>query len=59
MISTDYESDVSVSSDENPDQSSNFDFTGKILKNYNVISELGRGSYSIVWLAYNISDNDF
>ena len=47
MISTDYESDISVSSDENPDQSSNLDFTGKILKNYNVISELGRGSYSM------------
>ena len=59
MSSTDYDSDVSVSSDENPDQSSNLDFTGKILKNYNVISELGRGSYSIVWLAFNISDNNF
>ena len=53
------ESDVSVSSDENPDQSSNQDFSGKILKNYNIISELGRGSYSIVWLAYNISDSKF
>ena len=59
MSSTDYDSDVSVSSDENPDQSSNMDFTGKILKNYNVISELGRGSYSIVWLTYNISDGNF
>ena len=59
MSSTEYDSDVSVSSDENPDQSSNLDFTGKILKNYNIISELGRGSYSIVWLAYNISDNNF
>ena len=59
MSSTDYDSDVSVSSDENPDQSTNLDFTGKILKNYNIISELGRGSYSIVWLAYNISDSNF
>jgi serine/threonine-protein kinase SRPK3 len=59
MSSNDYDSDESVSSDENPDQGSNLDFTGKILKNYNVISELGRGSYSIVWLAFNISDNNF
>ncbi len=59
MSSTDYDSDVSVSSDENPDQSSNMDFTGKILKNYNIISELGRGSYSIVWLSYNINDKKF
>jgi len=59
MSSTEYDSDVSVSSDENPDQSSNIDFTGKILKNYNVISELGRGAYSIVWLTYNIIDGNF
>lgn len=50
---------VSVSSDENPDKSSSWDFTGKILKNYNIISELGSGSYSIVWLAYNINDQKF
>ena len=60
MSSSEYDSDsVSVSSDENPDQSTNMDFTGKILNTYNIISELGRGSYSIVWLSYNISDGKF
>lgn len=59
MSSTDYDSDVSVSSDENPVQNSNKDFTGRLLNNYNIISELGRGSYSIVWLSYNISDRKF
>ena len=59
MSSTDYNSDTSVSSDENPDQSSNMDFKGKLLKNYNIISELGRGSYSIVWLGYNIENGTF
>lgn len=50
---------TSVSSDENYDQSNNLELTGEILKNYNIICELGRGSYSIVWLAYNISDTKF
>ena len=59
MSSTDYYSDVSVSSDENPVQNPNKDFTGRLLNNYNIISELGRGSYSIVWLSYNISDRKF
>lgn len=61
MSSTEYdsESELSVSSDENTTQSSNIDFKGKILKNYNIISELGRGSYSIVWLGYNIQSGKF
>jgi serine/threonine protein kinase len=33
--------------------------TGEIIKNYNVICELGRGAFSIVWLAYNITNNNF
>lgn len=48
-----------VSSDEILEHSDNIDFTGKILKKYNIVCELGRGSYSIVWLAYNISDSKF
>jgi len=48
MSETNYESDVYVSSDENAEVSSNMDFTGKILKNYYIISGLGHGSYSIV-----------
>jgi serine/threonine protein kinase len=50
---------LSVSSDEDKTQSNNLDLTGKIIKNYNVICELGRGSFSIVWLAFSIQSNDF
>jgi len=50
---------LSVSSDEDKTQSNNLDLTGKIIKNYNVICELGRGSFSIVWLAFSIKSNDF
>lgn len=52
-------SETSVSSDENQEIRVSQDFSGRILKNYNIISELGRGSYSIVWLAYNITDSKF
>ena len=51
--------DYSSSSDENLENSDNIDLTGKIIKNYNVICELGRGSFSIVWLVYNIINNNF
>ena len=57
---SDYNSDVeSSSTDENFNHDYNLELTGKILKNYNIICELGRGSYSIVWLAYNITNNNF
>jgi serine/threonine protein kinase len=49
----------SSSSDENLENSDNIDLTGKIIKNYNVICELGRGSFSIVWLVYSIINNNF
>lgn len=55
-----YDSDVeSSSSDENVNHENNIELTGKILKNYNIICELGRGSFSIVWLAYSIINNNF
>ena len=55
-----YDSDVeSISSDENVNHENNLELTGKILKNYNIICELGRGSFSIVWLAYSIINNNF
>lgn len=41
------------------DQSTNIDLTGDIINQYNVIVELGRGSYSIVWLVYCMKDNNF
>ena len=54
------ESDVeSTSSDENLEHTNNIELTAKIIKNYNVICELGRGSFSIVWLVYSIVNNNF
>lgn len=52
-------SSESISSDENLDHTNNLELEGEILKDYNIICELGRGSFSIVWLAYNIIDNKF
>ena len=49
----------STSSDENFEHVNNIELTGKIIKNYNVICELGRGSFSIVWLVYSIVNNNF
>jgi serine/threonine protein kinase len=57
-----YESDISyisTSSDENLEHSTNLQLSGSTLRHYNIINELGRGSYSIVWLAYNIKNNNF
>jgi serine/threonine protein kinase len=59
MSTEDSDSELSQSSDENLEQTENLDLTGEILNNYNIICELGRGSFSIVWLAYNISNNNF
>lgn len=53
------ESIVSTSSDEDLAHTNNLELTGDIIKNYNVICELGRGSFSIVWLVYNIINNNF
>lgn len=50
--------DNSTSSDYSS-QSNNLELEGCILKTYNIICELGRGGYSIVWLAYSISNNNF
>jgi serine/threonine protein kinase len=51
--------ELSESSDENMDNLNNIDLTCNIIKHYNVIYELGRGSFSIVWLVYNILNNNF
>jgi len=50
---------LSQSSDEDQSQEDNLELQGQILKNYNIICELGRGSFSIVWLAYDISTANF
>jgi serine/threonine protein kinase len=60
VFESEYESDLeSVSSDENFDHCDNLELTGGVLRNYNIICELGRGAFSIVWLAYSISNNKF
>ena len=56
MSSSDSES---LSSDEVDYQSSNLNLKGKLLKHFNIIHELGRGTYSIVWLGYNINDSNY
>ena len=63
-LSSDYSDDedsseLSTSSDEDLSQTDNLELAGGIINNYNVICELGRGTFSIVWLAYNITNNTF
>jgi len=52
-------SEITISSDEILSQPDNLELTAEIIKNYNIICELGRGSFSIVWLAFNITNNNF
>ena len=47
------------SSSESSTSSCNINLAGDIINNYNVICELGRGSYSIVWLVFCITNNNF
>ena len=54
-----YEDVTSQSSDEDISQTENLNLNSNIINNYNIIYELGRGSYSIVWLAYNINNFKF
>jgi len=57
--SSDSQSDVSLSDDDIIDQSNNLNLTGCILDKYNILTELGRGMYSIVWLAYSIENKKY
>ena len=52
-------SDSSVSSDEIDQHDENLRLEGLTLRNYNIITEIGRGGYAIVWLAYNIQNGKF
>lgn len=55
-LESDFESE---SSDELIDNISNIDLKNSVLKNYNILYELGKGSYSTVWLVYNIFKKKF
>jgi serine/threonine protein kinase len=52
-------SSVSLSDDDIIDQSDNLNLAGCILDKYNILTELGRGMYSIVWLAYCIENKKY
>ena len=52
-------SDSSVSSDEIDQHDENLRLEGLTLRSYNIITEIGRGGYAIVWLAYNIQNGKF
>jgi serine/threonine protein kinase len=59
MSSSQTSTSISESSDENNSQDENLELSHKILNHYNILYELGRGAYSIVWLAYNINTQKF
>jgi len=52
-------SEESISTDEILEHSENIDLEGDIIEKFNIICELGRGAYSIVWLGYNIDSNKY
>tara|TARA_B100000768_G_C11276187_1_gene376099 strand:- start:40 stop:1281 length:1242 start_codon:yes stop_codon:yes gene_type:complete len=58
-IESDCESISSISSDEIDYQVDNIDLRGKSLNGYYFIEELGRGGFSIVWLAYHVDKEKF
>jgi len=49
----------SESIDDQLDHDDNLELEGKTLLHYNILTELGRGAYSIVWLGFNIENNKF
>ena len=59
MSTSESSSSSSISSDEGDNQDSNLNLFGKKINNYLIMIELGRGAFSIVWMAYNIKKNNF
>lgn len=49
----------SSNSSSSSDTTLNIDLTGDIINNYNVITMIGKGSYSRVWLVYCVEDNKY
>ena len=58
-IESDTESISSLSSDEIDNQVDNVNLKGDSINGYYIIEELGRGAFSIVWLAYHHHRNKF
>jgi serine/threonine-protein kinase SRPK3 len=48
-----------LSSDIDDNKYNLHNLQGDILDKYNIIEEIGRGGYSIVWLGFNINDKSF
>lgn len=57
--SDDNSSYETISDDEIIDHTDNLELEGNTLNKFNILYELGKGSYSIVWLAYNIENQKF
>lgn len=57
MSDSNYSESESV--DDEIDHDDNLELEGKTLLHYNILTELGRGAYSIVWLGFNIENNKF
>jgi len=53
------ETSTSISDDDVIDHKDNLNLEGKILNKFNILHELGKGTYSIVWLGYNIENKKF
>ena len=58
-ISSSNESEYTSESSDDINTSDNLELMGEIIRNYNVMYELGRGAYSIVWLVYSIVNNNY
>ena len=66
-MSTDNSSELSsleystteTTTDYTDSEQQNIDLHGDILENYNIITELGSGAYSRVWLGFNMQDNKY
>jgi len=54
--SSDY---TSSSSDQESDNKDILELSGESLRHFNIICELGKGGYSIVWLAFNLINKKF